>query len=203
MRLRTILNLLLFLFITASLALATGIASLGPMMSSAALIDPVIAENSNGSSQPSSDIPLLGDAVSITGSVLLASPKPGSTESIDDPADQLTSGFTAAELAPDAPERPMNFLWLFGFSGLLAAVASARMIKYNKRSNEVVGTGRKCSSCFSTKTLTSRWRWYELPLWLFAARPIRCFTCQRRQFAWAWARKQSAEKPAQHLVPAQ
>jgi hypothetical protein len=45
-----------------------------------------------------------------------------------------------------------------------------------------------CPSCLSTKTQSSRWRWYELPFWLLSARPIRCRTCYRRNITWSWSR---------------
>ena len=203
MRLRTALNLFLSFLITALLASATGIPHLRPPMSSDFRVDGLNAKDSNHGSQLISDIPLFDDAVKITGTVELASTTLGSIVSSDDQVDTLTSGFTSTELVTGDPERMMKFLWLSGLTALVAAVAASSMIRYNKRNNEVVEAMSKCSFCFSTKTLTSRWRWYELPLWLFTARPIRCFSCQRRQFAWAWTRKHGAGKPSQDLVPAQ
>jgi len=218
----TALNLLLSCLMAGVSASATEIPDLVSTPSSDSRVEKLMKAGSIHSLQLSSDSPLDGDAVSfsntenysqgsgdkITASAdVTVSTTPGSIDSRNDnDTDQvyaLTSGFTSTELALTEPGSfKKAFFWLFSLAGLVAIVAAASMIRYNRRNNEPLETSCRCSSCLSWKTLTSRWRWYELPLWLFTARPIRCFSCQRRQFAWWWSRQQVSGKPSQRLVPA-
>lgn len=129
---------------------------------------------------------------------------PEANEDSSDLADTLAPGLVSTELpSADSESKMKTLLWLCSLAGMLACVAWTRMIKHNK---QVTASAHcKCSRCFSMKTLTSRWRWFELPLWLFAVQPIRCFSCQSRQFVWAWQRwhlKQRTGQLGRHLVPA-
>lgn len=218
--------LLLSCLSAASLAFATETRDLDPRTGSASRADGPTLARSNPGLQLTSDSPInvakgataagvqadaagpssfyagVAATLGVTNTFDLSTTL-GARDSSSDQADTFTSGFPSTELATGEPGSMMKtLLWLFSLAGLVAGVASAQMIKYNKRVNDLVEAGCKCSSCFSTQTLTSRWRWYELPVWLSMARPIRCFACQQRQFAWAWHRKESARRTPRNLVPA-
>ena len=202
MQLRAPLNALALFFLAAVLASATGIPNHGPMTSVDIGLDRFGGESSDVP-QLGSGVPLNGDAIKLSANSFAAPSIASSIDGTNDQTEKLTSELTAAELSIAEPAGNFRFLWMIGLSSLLAAaVGLANMIRHNRQNTTAVQVNRKCSGCFSTKTLSSRWRWYELHLWLFSARPIRCFSCQRRQFVWAWNCKQRYAKPAQNLVPA-
>jgi hypothetical protein len=45
----------------------------------------------------------------------------------------------------------------------------------------------RCPSCICPLAYRSRYRWYEVPLWLLRLRPFRCSHCYRR----FWGRARS------------
>jgi hypothetical protein len=204
----TSLYLLLFFLIAISSASATGTLGLERVTGSQFLVDGLMSVDST----PDSELAQAGALSSGTGvaaSILEGMNTVGlaKTDVAADngfaQAEMLTTGFSVSELATGEPRATLKILlWLMSLAGLGAIVASTRMIKHNKKVTDDAVVNCKCSSCFSSKTLASRWRWYELPLWMLSARPIRCFSCQRRQFAWAWQRKQGTVRPAHNLVPA-
>jgi hypothetical protein len=204
----TSLYLLLFFVIAVSSASATGTLGLERVTGSQFLVDGLMSVGSN----PDSELAYAGPSSSGTGvaasilegmSTFDAAKAAGTTDKGFAQAEMLNTGFAVSELSTSEPRSTLKILlWLMSFAGLGAIVASTRMIKHNKHVTDDAVVNCKCSSCFSSKTLASRWRWYELPLWMLSARPIRCFSCQRRQFAWAWQRKQGTVRPAHNLVPA-
>jgi hypothetical protein len=197
---------LLLFFIAASSASATETLDQERVPSSQFLVDGLLLAGSNPGLQLSYSSPSSSTTASaiLEGlNTLAVSKNPGATDTSISEVGALTTGFGATELSSgDLGNKTKILLWLLSLAGLLTIVATARMIQHNKRVTDLVEANCKCSSCFSSKTLSSRWRWYELPLWLTTAQPSRCFSCQQRKFAWAWQRKRSSVGASQNLVPA-
>ncbi len=225
MRAWTAFYFVLSCLLAAPVASATGTLDLAPRPSSEFLIDALLLAGSNLTLELVSDHTSNGAELITTAEASAVSPSsfnagmaatiledtnslalsqtPAAAEGSSDLGSTLTSGLMEAEPpSTDSVSIMKSLLWLLSLAGLLAAIASVRMIEHNKHVTELVPANCKCSSCFSTKTLASRWRWHELPLWLFTARPYRCYACQGRGFAWAWQRKYGTVQPERNLVPA-